>query len=413
MSELDSTDNARHTLALVLVRQLHGACCICPGRGLVRADADGPQSTRILETASSARCPTDASGGARATRANIRATTIRRRHGYERIRSSGSQQAGACGVHREQRVRRRRRTPGGRGVRRALLRLALPRRPQQAARTLRRRPRTLPGPGPSNAVHGFRRLLRRAAVEKKIQETMTDSRPYYTVIGVSYHPDASYEKVIQHMKKVFKPFIYVVVIHVPYLDKELPTCLILPPTLLENPAEATSSNQPSVMEAMRHVERMRGHELHLPVTISFTLRARIYRPASVRSTSFYEPFQKCRDYSGDSDVSPASVCKGQYGSNFNYFKDGESAFAFDTQQELTITYDTDITIRTKVCRAKLAYPNVPFGIAAFDINLDVADSACYSLQIEAGNFTRLKVLSSLNDYISGYHWNFDQCMNSI
>nr|XP_050047016.2 uncharacterized protein LOC126543920 [Dermacentor andersoni] len=251
------------------------------------------------------------------------------------------------------------------------------------------------------------------AVEKKIQETMTGSRPYYTVIGVSYRPDASYEKVIQHMKKVFKPFIYVVVIHVPYLDKELPTCLILPPTLLENPAEATSSNQPSVMEAMHHIERMHSHELHLPVTISFTLRARFYRPASVHSTSFYEPFQKCRDYSGDSDVSPASVCKGQYGSNFNYFRDGESAFAYDTQQERTVTYDTELTIRTKVCRAMLAYPNVPFGVATFDINLDVADEACNSLQIEAGNFTRLKVLSSLNDYISRYHWNFDQCMNSI
>ncbi|XP_049266989.1 uncharacterized protein LOC119373827 [Rhipicephalus sanguineus] len=252
------------------------------------------------------------------------------------------------------------------------------------------------------------------AVENKILGRMNTSRPYYTVVGVSYHREASYENVIRHMKYVYKPFLYVIVIHVPYADWELQGCLILPPTLLETPVGATQFNQSNVMEAMRYIQRVHSHDVHVPMAISFTLRARFYKPADLSGNglAFYKPFRKCQDHGGDRDVSPASVCKDRYVSNFNYFGDRESAFTFDAQRERTVTYDTQITIKTKLCKAKQAYPDVPFGIAAFDVNLDIAKSACNDLQIEAGSFTRLRVLSKMDDYISGSVSTFQECMNA-
>ncbi|KAL1472751.1 hypothetical protein MTO96_039129 [Rhipicephalus appendiculatus] len=238
------------------------------------------------------------------------------------------------------------------------------------------------------------------AVEHMIEERMATSR-HYAVIGVSYHREASYENVIRHMKNVYKPFLYVVVIHVPHADKQLPACLILPPTLLD-------------MEAMRHIQRVHSHDLHVPMAISFTLRARFYKPADLSGSdlAFYKPLRKCQDFDGDSDVSPATVCKDRYTSNFNYFGDQESAFTFDAQQERTATFDTQITMKTKICKAKKAYPDVPFGVAAFDVDLDSADTACNDLQVQAGNFTRLSVLSEMNNYISGSASTTQECMKT-
>ncbi|KAL3170436.1 hypothetical protein MRX96_014668 [Rhipicephalus microplus] len=261
--------------------------------------------------------------------------------------------------------------------------------------------------------YGRHRSNATMAAQTKIEQhgsTLDDESPISERAGLS----AWTRSPITPMSgNVYKPFLYVVVLQVPYLDKELLTCLILPPTLLDTPQGASQPNLSNVMAVMRHIQRVLSHEVHIHMAISFTLRARLYKPADLSGNdlAFYKPLRKCQDYVGDSDISPTSVCKDRYTSNFNYFGDRESAFTFDPQEERTVTYDTQITIKTKVCKAKMAYPDLQFGVAAFDVNLDIADTVCNDLQLEAGNFTRLSVLSKMDNYISNSATTFQDCMN--
>ncbi|XP_070383146.1 uncharacterized protein [Dermacentor albipictus] len=104
------------------------------------------------------------------------------------------------------------------------------------------------------------------------------------------------------------------------------------------------------------------------------------------------------------------VCKVPYTSNFNYYGDMESAFTFNPDMMRTVTYDTDATLKKKVCTLKAAQQKTNFGIAAFDIDCDVATMPCAELYLKDGAFTRLKTLGGLRNYISKGLLNKHECL---
>ncbi|KAL1470215.1 hypothetical protein MTO96_040566 [Rhipicephalus appendiculatus] len=53
----------------------------------------------------------------------------------------------------------------------------------------------------------------------------------------------------------------------------------------------------------------------------------------------------------------------------------------------------------QICEAKAAYPGVPFGVAAYDVDYDSVSSDCPSMHIGSGTYRRVEALRRLNEFM--------------
>ncbi|XP_054918185.2 uncharacterized protein [Dermacentor andersoni] len=161
---------------------------------------------------------------------------------------------------------------------------------------------------PEDTIIEWLQLLQ--SIQKHLANPRPDAcRHSHTVIGVRPPRDDFYEKVATFLRDTFKPSLLIVNVHVPYEDKNLSNCIILPPSIIAKP---------------------------------------------------------------------------------------DGGF---------VAYETSM-----VCTLKNAQQKTNFGIAAFDIDYDVATMPCAELYLKYGAFTRLKTLGGLRNYISKGFLNKHECL---
>ncbi|XP_049511423.1 uncharacterized protein LOC119464024 [Dermacentor silvarum] len=216
---------------------------------------------------------------------------------------------------------------------------------------------------PEETIIEYLQLLQ--SIQKHLTSQKRDAcRQSHTVIGVRPPRGDAYDKVAAFLRDTFKPSLFIVNVHVPYEDKNLSNCIILPPSILAKPDGGFMAYETSMEEALAYMLRI--HETvdaKMDTAISVTLRARYYMPRNISGAeaSTYQPFQECQSYEG-------------------------------------------------VCTLKRAQQKINFGIAAFDIDYDVATKPCPQLHLNAGDFTRLTTLGGLRNYISDGFLDMDECL---
>ncbi|KAH6943232.1 hypothetical protein HPB50_017958 [Hyalomma asiaticum] len=204
----------------------------------------------------------------------------------------------------------------------------------------------------------LQRIYARVRTKKWKQNSTT-----YMVVGFRFNDSArTYPKIHQIIELIekwrwFKPSLYVAVSHISFDDWKKKPCHIVPPTVFTFPENVTRRNilyALALMDVMDHLRWTVDNNITIPMAISFTLRARLYKPENLeRGPEAYNVYQKCQNHKGVIDV----------------------------------------------CRAKEAYADIPFGIAAYDVEYDVAENGCPAQNIRAGDFVRLKTLKMLRDFM--------------
>ncbi|KAK8785657.1 hypothetical protein V5799_007978 [Amblyomma americanum] len=158
-------------------------------------------------------------------------------------------------------------------------------------------------------------------------------------------------------RSIFMPSLYIAVSHKTNTDDA--TCLIHPISMLNSPSNFSASI--SVMKAMAHLNTTVSNNISMPMAISFTSDIRTFQPLYQTYqfgrwlTKHYEVFEPCR-----------------------------------SQGSLS---------RLDICKAKAAYPKIPFGIAFFDTERDFMPRPCPGLGLSVGNLSRTRTVRKLRDFL--------------
>ncbi|KAL1446017.1 hypothetical protein MTO96_028953 [Rhipicephalus appendiculatus] len=140
------------------------------------------------------------------------------------------------------------------------------------------------------------------------------------------------------------------------------------------------------------------------LALAFTLRARRYEvenPDPLKpKTSSYFPFMLCKKNSMPSFRPPASFCSDQELSrNYLYNSRLHVSFTYSKASEVTVTFDSERALRSKICDTKPNAVTLPYHIAAYDIDYDASwSSACVFLTLR-GPYHRLKLLCKLEQLL--------------
>nr|XP_054931052.1 uncharacterized protein LOC129386827 [Dermacentor andersoni] len=139
------------------------------------------------------------------------------------------------------------------------------------------------------------------------------------------------------------------------------------------------------------------------MAISFSMRGHLYAATNTSGgEEAYDLFSPCEDFSGPHlmyNVQPQMRCPSSDGSTYRFRDDVVGEYNYDAAEGLTMVFDSEISMRKKICEAKAGYPDVPFGIAAYDVEYDSDAAGCPTMQIGSGAFRRLKALQRLNEFI--------------
>ncbi|XP_075559675.1 uncharacterized protein LOC142591195 [Dermacentor variabilis] len=160
----------------------------------------------------------------------------------------------------------------------------------------------------------------------------------------------------------------------------------------------------SIKEAMSNLKWMQSHKWDFTwMAISFSMRGHIYAPTNTSGgNNAGDLFRPCKDFSGPRivyNVQPQMRCPSSYGWTYRFRDDVVGEYNYNAVEGLTMVFDSEISMRKKICEAKAAYPDVPFGIAAYDVEYDSSAADCPTMQIGSGAFRRLKALQRLKEFI--------------
>ncbi|KAH7943459.1 hypothetical protein HPB52_008742 [Rhipicephalus sanguineus] len=207
---------------------------------------------------------------------------------------------------------------------------------------------------------------------------------------------------------ITEPSFFVALTHVPFADRKRRDCRILPMTMLDFPAVPPRRQMKyaiSIKEALRNLQWTQSHKWDFTwMAISFSMRGHMYAPANISGDdSAYKLFRPCKNFTAprhDFDVQPTSRCPSSHGEwTYRFESDVVGEYTYDTARGLMMVFDSEISIRKKICEAKAAYPAVPFGVAAYDVDYDSVASDCPSMQIGFGAYRRVKALRRLNEFM--------------
>ncbi|KAL3191487.1 hypothetical protein MRX96_059859 [Rhipicephalus microplus] len=133
------------------------------------------------------------------------------------------------------------------------------------------------------------------------------------------------------------------------------------------------------------------------MAISFSMRGHMYAPANTAGDdSACKLFCPCKNFTiphHGFDVQPTSCCPASHGEwAYRSESDVVGEYTYNTARDLMMVFDSEISIRKKICEAKAAYPDVHFGVAAYDVDYDSVPSDCPSMQIGFGAYRRVEAL---------------------
>ncbi|KAH6935557.1 hypothetical protein HPB50_006796 [Hyalomma asiaticum] len=82
--------------------------------------------------------------------------------------------------------------------------------------------------------------------------------------------------------------------------------------------------------------------------------------------------------------------------NYRFIQKFETSLTFDSNLGETTTFETERSLRIKICSSKRNHVALPYGIAAYDVDFDAPPQPCNSLTIRS-RYARLRLLAALDN----------------
>ncbi|XP_077529508.1 uncharacterized protein LOC144141928 [Haemaphysalis longicornis] len=226
------------------------------------------------------------------------------------------------------------------------------------------------------------------------------SEAIYSVLGAAINNASMLQVLLDQMKRVFVPSMFIFITHVSHEDRALEDCRIVPPTWLSVPNGQVSYGQ-SLSSSCKVLAEVARAIVNITLAVSFTLSGHMYKPKGNKPED-YKLFSPCENFHGNYYVTPYELlCT----PNIRFFdkvqRSEHSMFTFNTSAQRALTFESDATIKNKVCEAKSTCQGVTFGVAAYDIEYDDQphNEQCPEFGL-VGPFGRVAFLKKLNTYLS-------------
>ncbi|XP_049523117.1 uncharacterized protein LOC125945410 [Dermacentor silvarum] len=215
---------------------------------------------------------------------------------------------------------------------------------------------------------------------------------------------------INNFTDLFAPDLFIGLGHYPRGDNSLPSCLVVPPTMLHRPAGAENSYQHDLTTAFESFPRLSASTLTLKYALSVTMKGRLAVPKVPTEHGFFTPCMT--NDSIDSFASYAEVCKNPNFRSTPVYEPLVDAVQIRHVTEPTMfSYDDRVGLCKKLCTVQALDPTVKFGIAVFDLDYADFSNTCGS---KDGPFSRLHLIRSvLNFFRTRYATEADtaDCVN--
>ncbi|KAL1487341.1 hypothetical protein MTO96_031017, partial [Rhipicephalus appendiculatus] len=244
---------------------------------------------------------------------------------------------------------------------------------------------------------------------------VNNNRSFY-VLGLSIDFAEEYTTV-DVMRTVFVPSMFIAIGHISYSDASFPDCRILPPSIRRFPINLSSrfnrSYGHTLNDTLPILDLVRKSHPNLPLFISVGLSGRNYAPKLVEDVrKRYVPFQDCKNFLGPYFEDPANVCPSVAGADWEIKDSTFYGYRSLVNQKLkrTFTFDTERTLKAKVCEIKGNLLNVSFGVAAYDVDYDSNPRGCHEVEIEPGAFNRLSAIRPLSNFVLNKYTNYSDCL---
>ncbi|KAL1486709.1 hypothetical protein MTO96_008782 [Rhipicephalus appendiculatus] len=235
------------------------------------------------------------------------------------------------------------------------------------------------------------------------QEIISQGIKVFTFFAASI-PDATWASFYtRNFTNLLMPDLYIALGHYSRGDNSLPTCLVVPPTLLHRPRAAEDSYQYDLTSAAESIVRLSG--LRLKSALSVTLSGHLAVLKDPTKRGFLAPCMT--NNSIDSFASYAEVCRSpNYTSPPVYDPQAEAVQYSYTTEPMVFSYDDRKGLVRKLCAIKEQHTNTKFGIAVFDVDYADFTNVCKS---RGGPFARLQLVRSvLNFFRTRYKTTADK-----
>ncbi|XP_077520300.1 uncharacterized protein LOC144130170 [Amblyomma americanum] len=134
------------------------------------------------------------------------------------------------------------------------------------------------------------------------------------------------------------------------------------------------------------------------------MKGRWYLPENtgLQNVEFFKP---CQNASALNDAPPFTVCTNNISGQYQYRQDIMSGYFRNATHVLT--FDTEQALKAKICATHKAHVNTQFGIAAYDIDADIDQTAsleCPRVEYKA-NYSRVRLLRRIVDFLRAHFHN--------
>ncbi|KAL1475576.1 hypothetical protein MTO96_019506 [Rhipicephalus appendiculatus] len=216
---------------------------------------------------------------------------------------------------------------------------------------------------------------------KHLEPSFVTGRRSYYVIGMTPDSTANHQ-IIDLMKILFTPSLFIAVSHLSYPVRSFSDCLIFPVAMEALPPNLTRGRDytygHSVNESLALLRQVEKAGLSIPLGISFSLKGVYYTPKfaspSSPKTDEFQMFKPCQDHRDPYYEDPKLLC-----SQGNWTpKKPLPVLAYNMVEKKTMTYLTEAAIAQLACDGKQFNLNLKFALAVYDVDFDYAPP-CFRL----------------------------------
>ncbi|KAL1481195.1 hypothetical protein MTO96_002423 [Rhipicephalus appendiculatus] len=224
----------------------------------------------------------------------------------------------------------------------------------------------------------------------------TSANPSYYVIGLSLDDPAASTQILNLMKTVFTPSMFIAISHLSYPVRKFSDCRIfpvavetLPPNLVRGKDYTYGHTVHESLAVLQEVEKL---GLSIPLGISFSLKGVYYTPKIANPSPepakfpLYEP---CKDHQKPYYDDPSALCNNRKWTPRNPLP----IIAYNPDEKRAITYLTENSISQLACDGKQLNMNLKFALAAYDAEFDSMPPCLYLVKKNPKDHSNMTMLA--------------------
>ncbi|KAH7932418.1 hypothetical protein HPB51_029298 [Rhipicephalus microplus] len=210
-------------------------------------------------------------------------------------------------------------------------------------------------------------------LHKYLEPKFSAKRHSYYVIGMTPDSTAN-EQIINSMKTVFTPSMFIAISHLSYPVRNFTDCFIFPVVMETLPPNLVRGKDYTYGHTINETLALLGEVdkagFSIPLGISFSLKGVYYTPKFADPASpaldEFQLFKPCQDHPEPYYEDPKVFCPQ------DDWSPKLPSLAYNMREKKTITYLTETTITQMACNGKKFHLNLKFALAAYDVDFDHA-----------------------------------------